>query len=97
MMSDWFLYIIRCYDGSLYAGISTDVDRRFSEHQSQGAAGSKYLKGRSPLTLVFRQNLGHRSLALKVELKVKKLSRGRKERLIKVPGYIEEIIRRANQ
>ncbi len=81
-MSDWHLYMVRCGDGNLYTGISTDVDRRFAEHQAGGKTGSKYLKGRGPLTLVFRKRLGNKSLALKVEYKVKKLSKSVKEKMI---------------
>ena len=94
-MSDWYLYIIRCYDGSLYTGISTSIGRRFAEHQKQKEVGSKYLKGRGPLTLVFQTKLGSRSLALQVESRVKKLSKVKKEKLVGVPGYFEEIVRRA--
>jgi len=96
MMSDWYLYMVRCYDGRLYTGISTSVDRRFAQHQRQEDVGSKYLKGRGPLTLVFQMRLGSRSLALKVESKVKKLSKARKERLIGDSRYVEQIVRRAN-
>jgi putative endonuclease len=96
-MSDWYLYLVRCRDGSLYTGISTDVYRRFAQHQREDDTGSKYLKGRGPLTLAFQKKLGTNSLALKVERKVKKLSKARKERLIGVPGYIEEIVLRAGE
>jgi len=48
-MSDWYLYIVRCRDGTLYTGISTDVDRRLAEHRQGGNAGARYLKGRAPL------------------------------------------------
>ena len=96
-MSDWYLYLVRCRDGTLYTGISTDIDRRLAEHREGGDAGSKYLKGRAPLTLLFEQRLGSRSLALKVEKRVKKLSKAKKEKMISVPGCIEEIVRRANE
>jgi putative endonuclease len=96
-MADWFLYLIRCRQGSLYAGITTDVERRFLEHQGHGGTGSKYLKGRAPLTLVFSKNLGDKSLALKVEHQVKGLSRVNKERFINAPGYVEEIISRSSK
>lgn len=96
-MYDWYLYIIRCRDGTLYTGISTDVDRRIAEHREGRDAGSKYLKGRGPLTLLFQKRLGSRSLALKVENTVKKLSKANKEKLVCVPGYIEEIVKRANE
>jgi putative endonuclease len=96
-MSDWYLYVVRCRDGALYTGISTDIDRRLAEHRVGGDAGSKYLKGRAPLTLLFQKRLGSRSLALKVENRVKKLSKAKKEEMIYVPGCIEEIVRRANE
>ncbi|MCX5999593.1 MAG: GIY-YIG nuclease family protein [Chloroflexi bacterium] len=86
--------MVRCHDGSLYTGISTAVEHRFAQHQENGDSGSRYLRGRGPLTLVFRKRVGTRSLALKVESKVKKLSREKKERLIGAPGYIEGIVRR---
>ena len=85
-MSDWYLYLVRCHDGSLYTGISTNVSHRFAQHQGKGAAGSKYLKGRGPLNLVFEKKVGSKSLALKVEGKIKKLPKAMKERLIVVPG-----------
>jgi putative endonuclease len=79
----WHLYIIRCSDGSLYTGITTDVDRRFAEHNGDGGKGSKYLRGKKPLSLVFRANLGDKSSALKAESRIKKLPKNRKEMLIK--------------
>ncbi len=92
-MSDWHLYLIRCRDGSLYTGITTDVARRFAEHRENRGAGAKYLRGRGPLRLVFEKKLGNRSLALGVESKVKKLSKARKEELIRTREYIEAIIK----
>ena len=89
-MSDWYLYLIRCRDDTLYTGISTDVYRRFAQHQSEGHAGSRYLKGRGPLSLVFKEKLGSRSLALKVEHRVKRVAKARKEKLIKVSGWSKE-------
>jgi len=95
-MSDWYLYLIRCRDNSLYTGISTDVDRRFAQHQSEGHGGSRYLKGRGPLTLVFKEKLGSRSLASKVEHRVKRMPKARKEKLIKVSGSVIQIVNLAN-
>src|SRR4030042_415295 len=92
MMLDWHLYLIRCHDGSLYTRITTDVARRFAEHQENKGAGAKYLRGRGPLVLVFQKKLGSRSLALSVESKVKKLSKERKEELIRTKKHIEVII-----
>ena len=92
-MLDWHLYLVRCRDGSLYTGITTNVARRFAEHQGNGDAGAKYLRGRGPLVLVFQKKLGSRSLALGVESKVKKLSTARKEELIRTRKLIEVIIK----
>lgn len=97
MMPDWYLYIVRCRDGTLYTGISTDVDRRLAEHRKGGDAGSKYLKGRAPLTLLFQKKLGSGSLALKVERRVKMLTREKKEQMIRDPERIEEIVTRASE
>jgi putative endonuclease len=96
-LSDWYLYMVRCRDGSLYTGISTNVGRRFTEHQEKGDTGSKYLKGKGPLSLVFEKEMGSKSLASKVESKIKKLSKAKKERLVEVPAYIEDIVRQAGR
>ncbi len=92
-MSDWYLYLLRCSDGSLYTGITTNVARRFTEHRENSGAGAKYLRGRRPLMLVFQKKLGSRSLALAVESKVKRLSKKRKEDLIRTNEHIEVIIK----
>ncbi len=77
----WHLYLVRCADGSLYTGISTDVQRRFDAHQNN--RGARRLRGRGPLQLVFSQAVGDRGEAQRVEYQVKKLSRVQKERLIR--------------
>nr|WP_153912890.1 GIY-YIG nuclease family protein [Shewanella sp. TC10] len=79
---DWFLYMIKCHNGHIYTGITTDVKRRFTEHQAGGAKGAKYLKGKGPLTLVYQESVADRSLASKREVAVKKLSRVKKLALI---------------
>ncbi len=96
-MPDWYLYLIRCRDGALYTGISTDVNRRFTQHQAAGSAGSRYLKGRGPLTLVFQKNLVSKSLALKMERRVKSMSKAKKEQLISASGYAEQIVDQAKK
>ena len=89
-MKNWYLHIIRCRHGSLYTGIATDVKRRFAEHQAN--KGSKYLRGRGPLELVFKKQVGKRELALKIERLVKKLSRVKKEKIVNMDAGVEEII-----
>ncbi|MDA9963131.1 GIY-YIG nuclease family protein [Opitutales bacterium] len=89
-MDMWSVYLVRCKDDSLYAGVALDVDRRLEEHR-EGKRGAKYLRGRAPLELVLKRELGDRSLALKVELRIKKLSRKAKKNLIENPEMIDEI------
>ena len=76
----YYLYILRCGDGTFYTGITTDVDRRLALHQS--GRGAKYTRGRGPLTVVYREECGDKSAALKRELQVKALSREEKLALI---------------
>ncbi|MBI4683479.1 MAG: GIY-YIG nuclease family protein [Nitrospirae bacterium] len=92
-MNIWFLYMIRCKDGSLYTGITTDVKRRFEEHHGDDGKGSKYLRGKAPLKLVLKKKIGSRSLALKVEDKVKKLTKTKKEMFVEGKIKIREMKR----
>ncbi|MGR3320266.1 MAG: GIY-YIG nuclease family protein [Candidatus Anammoxibacter sp.] len=79
---EWYLYMIRCNDGELYTGISNDVIRRFEKHREMGKQGAKYLRGRGPLELAFQKKIGSKSSALKMEQKIKKLSKSQKENII---------------
>lgn len=79
MEKSWKLYILRCGDGSLYTGITTDVDARLDAHRC--GKGAKYTRGRGPLELVYTEDCGTHSDALKRELAVKSLTREQKERL----------------
>ncbi|MFC1591297.1 GIY-YIG nuclease family protein [Thermodesulfobacteriota bacterium] len=74
--------MVRCRDNTLYAGVATDVARRFSEHCAQGVKCAKYLKGRGPLKLVYRLEAGSRSAALRIEHSIKKLGKAGKESLV---------------
>ena len=76
----WFLYILRCGDGSLYTGITTDVEARLAQHRA--GKGAKYTRGRGPLEVVYTEECGDHSMALKRELAVKALPREEKERII---------------
>lgn len=76
----WFLYILRCRDDSLYTGITTDVDARLEAHRA--GKGAKYTRGRGPLELVYSEECGDHSTALKRELAVKALTRDEKWKLI---------------
>ncbi|MCS6115749.1 GIY-YIG nuclease family protein [Shewanella baltica] len=78
----WYLYLVRCGNGHLYTGVTTNVSRRFSEHQSGGIKSAKYLRGKGPLTLMYQEQVGSHSDALRREIAVKKLSRSQKLALI---------------
>ena len=79
MEGNWYLYILCCGDGTLYTGITNDVEKRLEAHRA--GKGAKYTRGRSPLELVYRECCGSHSDALKREAAVKKLSRQQKEAL----------------
>ena len=79
IMSDnlkWVLYILECCDGTLYTGISNDVERRLSEHQN--GRGAKYTRGRRPVKLVYFEEYVDRSDASKREMEIKRMSRATK-------------------
>ena len=80
-MREWYVYMIRAADQSLYTGITTDVERRFAEHQS-GRAGAKYFRGRKPQKVVLVESGHDRSSASIREAQIKKLSRDQKMALI---------------
>ena len=76
----WYVYILRCGDGTLYTGITDNVSRRLAAHRS--GKGAKYTRGRGPLELVYQEAVPDKSAALKREIAVKRLTRQEKERLI---------------
>lgn len=72
----WRVYLIRCYDGSLYCGATPDFERRFAQHQK--GRGAKYTRGRGPLTPAVVSRLLSKGFALRLEAHVKKLPRTKK-------------------
>lgn len=79
----YYLYILKCSDGSLYSGITTDLKRRMGEHNSSKLA-AKYTSGRRPVKLVYSKRFKNRSEATREEARVKKLTRA--EKLLLVAG-----------
>jgi putative endonuclease len=75
----WFVYILRCADGTLYTGITTDPDRRLAQHNAGTA--SKYTRARRPAVIAYREEQPDRSSASKREAALKSLRRHEKERL----------------
>lgn len=79
----WHLYVIRTASGSLYAGITTDIRRRYQEHLAGGPRAAKYLRANPPKELVLSRRVGPRPLALKVEWRFKRLTKRRKEAIVR--------------
>ncbi len=75
----WFVYIVRCRDGSLYTGIARDVKARIAAHDA--GRGARYTRGRGPLVLCATRRCASQGDALRLELAVKRLARPEKERL----------------
>jgi len=82
-MNDWFVYIVRCADDSLYTGITLDVDRRIQEHNEGDKLAAKYTRARRPVVLVYQEICESRSVATKQEIEIKKLSREEKEEFLR--------------
>ena len=76
----WYVYMLRCGDGSLYTGSTTDVERRLREHQ--GVTGARYTRSRPPVTLAYAEEAPDRSAAQRREAAIKKLPRAQKLKLI---------------
>ena len=80
-MDKWILYVVRCSDGSLYAGITRNLKRRILEH-NYGMKGAKYTRSRRPVVVVHEELCSSHSDALKKEWAFKKLPKAKKERMI---------------
>lgn len=78
----WSVYLVRDNAGHLYTGAASDVARRFAEHCSGGTRSARRLRGRAPLELVFACPVGDKQLALRLEHRIKKLSKAHKEALV---------------
>ena len=76
----WFVYIAKCSDGSYYAGIATDVERRMAEYNA--GVGAKYTYSRTPVACVWSEEHSDRSSASKRECELKRMTRAQKECLI---------------
>ncbi len=84
-MDSWSVYIILCSDGSLYTGITNDLERRFNQHNN--SIGAKYFRTRRAIEVVYLENGHNRSTASKREVAIKQLSRKGKLKLINENCY----------
>ena len=76
----WYVYILRCADGTLYTGMTDDMERRVKAHNE--GTGAKYTRGRGPVVLLYHEKCESRSAALKREYAIKQLTRKQKLALI---------------
>ena len=84
----WFLYIVRCADGTLYTGIARDVEARIAQHDA--GKGARYTRGRGPLTLCAVRRFRNKGAALSLEHAIKQMPRLMKEQLIQ-PGRLSRL------
>jgi len=78
----WYVYMLRCADGTLYSGITTDLKRRLDEHNFDNKKGAKYTRMRRPVELVYKIRCKNQSKAASAEANLKKLTRVKKEALL---------------
>jgi putative endonuclease len=83
-MAAWFVYVVRCRDGTLYTGVSRDVEARVAKH-NQGK-GARYTRGRGPVALIHKERKTSQGAALQREAKIKALPRRRKLALVEGMG-----------
>ena len=76
----WSVYLVRCRDGSLYAGVAIDIPGRVQQHNK--GMGAKYTRGRGPVELVYSEEVGEQGAALRREYAIKQLSKAEKLQLI---------------
>jgi len=84
----WRVYMVRCSDGTLYTGITKDLEKRIEAHNS-GKDGARYTRSRRPVTLVYSEQVESKSAAARLEYQIKRLPRVKKKRLVKnrVQGF----------
>jgi putative endonuclease len=82
LMHTWHIYIVRCSDNTLYTGVTKDIERRVTEHNTNNKLGARYTQSRRPVTLVYEEVSESRSTASKRELEIKRLTKKHKESLI---------------
>ena len=80
--SNWFVYLLRCADNSLYAGITTDIERRIHQHNHCNKTGAKYTRVRRPVSLAYSEPSQDRKTASQREYQLKQLKKKQKEQLV---------------
>ena len=80
--SNWYVYLLRCTDNSLYTGVTTDIERRVHQHNHCNKKGAKYTRVRRPVVLVYQENALDRKTACQREYQLKQLTKAEKEQLV---------------
>lgn len=93
----YYIYVLRCADNSLYTGITTDIERRFSEHTSRRSSGEKYTRSKKAVSIEALWSCVSRSEASKLEYAFKKLSKIKKEEIISNPILLNEYLAEITQ
>ena len=93
--SFWYVYLVRCGDGSLYCGIARDVKARIAKHDA--GTGARYTRGRGPFTLLATRRCRDQGLALRIEREVKSLTRAEKLALVAAPASFARLARKVRR
>lgn len=88
---EYFVYVLRCRDNTLYTGMTNDLSRRIRQHLQGKGKGAKYTRSRPPQSVAAVWRTENRSAALKLEYRVKRLTRAQKEALIASPESVREL------
>lgn len=78
----YYFYILRCSDNSLYSGMTTNLEKRLKEHNSNGSRGAKYLRAKKPVVMVYTETFEDLKTAMQREYEIKQWSKAKKEALI---------------
>ena len=81
--NNWLIYILKCVDGSLYCGITNNIEKRLKQHKGEIIGGAKYTRSHWPCKLVYKEKSASRSKASQREAIIKKMSKVEKQTLIK--------------
>lgn len=90
--TSWWLYVVCADRRMLYTGVTTDVERRYAEHLAGGARAAKALRGAQHIELVFRYELGNKSLAHRVERLFKQLSRAKRLAVVEGRLALDQVV-----
>lgn len=85
---DWWVYIARCADDTLYVGVARHLAARVRQHNTDDRLGARYTRGRRPVTLFLAAQCSDRRAAARLEWQTKQLSRAQKLALAAVPGWL---------